>query len=42
VATVEVDVGTAVERISVPLTSEGSRLVKAELEFPLGLVFEST
>ena len=41
VATVEVDVGTAVERISVPLTTEGSRLVKAELRFPLGLVFES-
>lgn len=41
IASVEVDLGAAVERVTVPLTDPNSRLLQATMQFPLGLVIES-
>eukprot|EP00878_Enallax_costatus_P007161 GHUV01007505.1.p1 GENE.GHUV01007505.1~~GHUV01007505.1.p1 ORF type:complete len:228 (+),score=53.81 GHUV01007505.1:252-935(+) len=41
VASVRVDLGSAVEQISLPLTQPNSKLVQARMQFPLGLVLES-
>jgi hypothetical protein len=40
VASVSVNLGTAVEQVNVPLSDPNSRLVPAEINFPLGLVIE--
>jgi hypothetical protein len=40
IASVSVNLGTAVEQVNVPLSDPNSRLVQAEIEFPLGLVIE--
>jgi len=40
-ASVSVDTGTAIERVTVPLTTAASVLVQVELGFPLGLVLEA-
>lgn len=40
IASVSVNLGTAVEQVNVPLSDPNSRLVQAEINFPLGLVIE--
>jgi hypothetical protein len=40
IASVSVNLGTAVEQVNVPLSDPNSRLVQAEIQFPLGLVIE--
>lgn len=41
VASVSVNLGNAIEQINVKLTAPNSKLMQAEMQFPLGLVLES-